>query len=68
MIICVILDDFSIALTGTNTSLLPLLSRAMIGGTALVPGMADVFVATDDSGRLIGFLVCVLPGKLLFST
>ncbi|GJE91488.1 hypothetical protein PsYK624_076380 [Phanerochaete sordida] len=61
-------DDFSIALTGRDTSLLPLLARAMIGGTALVPGMADVFVATDDSGRLIGFLVCVLPGKLLFST
>lgn len=61
-------DEYSVAMTGGDLTLLPEVSRAMIGGITLVPGMADVFTATDSEDRLIGYIICVLPGYLLFST
>lgn len=55
-------------MTGDDVSLLPMLARAMVGGTALVPGVGDIFTATDNDGRIIGFVVATMPGQPLFTT
>ena len=58
----------AIALTGNDLSLLRDLSKAMISGLVLVPGVGEAYAARDENGSLVGFLVFSLPGQLLFAT
>lgn len=59
-------DPLAVALTGGDISLLPVLARAMIKPIALQIG--DMYTATDENGKVVGFQMWVPPGRLLFNT
>lgn len=60
-------DPLSIALTGNDISLLPLLARAIINGLVLTLDMGEAYAAHAD-GKRVGYLIFSKPGQLLFST
>ncbi|EED84505.1 predicted protein [Postia placenta Mad-698-R] len=59
-------DPLAVALTGGDISLLPVLARAMIKPIAFQIG--DMYTATDENGKVVGFQMWVPPGRLLFNT
>lgn len=49
-------------------SLLPSLGGVMLRALALTPGIADLFIARDETGALVGYTLFSLPGQLILST
>ncbi|EIW52676.1 uncharacterized protein TRAVEDRAFT_53118 [Trametes versicolor FP-101664 SS1] len=61
-------DPAAIALVGGDMSLLPSLGGVMLRALALTPGIADLFIARDETGALVGYTLFSLPGQLILST
>lgn len=40
----------------------------MLRALALTPGIADLFIARDETGALVGYTLFSLPGQLILST
>ncbi len=40
----------------------------MLRALALTPGIADLFIARDEAGALVGYTLFSLPGQLILST
>ncbi|KAH9914400.1 uncharacterized protein BXZ73DRAFT_106644 [Epithele typhae] len=53
------------ALTGGDLTRLPSLVKLLIRPITLVAGVGHIYIARDESGTLVGFLLFTLPGQLV---